>query len=388
MAFIEALQAKSETISQVAAEKFLDSEALRAFHKRWNLSVYFTLRFQEIAGDVDATLTKPGLERVKKEDATTPTAQKSPKNNGPPKSPKSPQKHQEISDIPGVFSLAASEAAFRNAVRCFGDDVYDKFVRLAAQIVSRYRAWVSVGTEYLEETALINAAAEKSESTSDDTTSSSAATATRRTTSSNTWGATAGCEELATVRSEVELFSKKVKEELVKIAADRVGGAIKDPEDREAATKATSQCLELGAATLDEFLPKITSAIALIVTERCTEALKQLKGITATFRMTNKPTPSKHSHFVPMLLQPLSKFSEESQRTRRLSPIAAKELTREVCEGVTKKYAEMAGDLVATVLKTEASLNRLKDRQGKGTATAGDATKTGGKLSDTDKIFK
>ena len=393
MAFIEALQAKSETISQVAAEKFLDSEALRAFHKRWNLSVYFTLRFQEIAGDVDATLTKPGLERVKKEDATTPTAQKSPKNNGPPKSPKSPQKHQEISDIPGVFSLAASEAAFRNAVRCFGDDVYvpaqaDKFVRLAAQIVSRYRAWVSVGTEYLEETALINAAAEKSESTSDDTTSSSAATATRRTTSSNTWGATAGCEELATVRSEVELFSKKVKEELVKIAADRVGGAIKNPEDREAATKATSQCLELGAATLDEFLPKIISAIALIVTERCTEALKQLKGITATFRMTNKPTPSKHSHFVPMLLQPLSKFSEESQRTRRLSPIAAKELTREVCEGVTKKYAEMAGDLVATVLKTEASLNRLKDRQGKGTATAGDATKTGGKLSDTDKIFK
>ena len=207
----------------------------------------------------------------------------------------------------------------------------------------------------------------------DDTTSSSAATATRRTTSSNTWGATGGCEELATVRSEVELFSKKVKEELVKIAADRVGGAIKNPEDREAATKATSQCLELGAATLDEFLPKITSAIALIVTERCTEALKQLKGITATFRMTNKPTPSKHSHFVPMLLQPLSKFSEESQRTRRLSPIAAKELTREVCEGVTKKYAEMAGDLVATVLKTEASLNRLKDRQGKGTATAGDA---------------
>jgi len=82
------------------------------------------------------------------------------------------------------------------------------------QIVSRYRAWVSVGTEYLEETALINAAAEKSENTSDDAGgSSSAATAARRTTSSNTWGATAGCEELATVRSEVELFSKKVKED-------------------------------------------------------------------------------------------------------------------------------------------------------------------------------
>ena len=184
------------------------------------------------------------------------------------------------------------------------------------------------------------------------------------------------------------MFSKKVKEDLVKVAAKKVGGGIKDPEDRNAATNATSQCLELGAVTLDEFLPKITSAIALIVTERCTEALKQLKGITATFRMTNKPTPSKHSHFVPMLLQPLSKFCEESQRTRRLSPIAAKELTREVCEGVTKKYAEMASDLVATVLKTEASLNRLKDRQGKGTAASADATKTGGKLSDTDKILK
>jgi len=396
MAFIDDLQAKAETISQIAAEKFFDSDALRTFHKRWNLSVYFTLRFQEIAGDVDATLTRPGLERVQKGDATTPTA-KSPKKDGTPKSPKSPKKQQEkqeINDVPGVFSLTASDAAFRSALRCFDDDVYvpaqaDKFVRLAAQIVSRYRAWVSAGTEYLEETALINAAAEKSENTSDDAGgSSSVATAARRTTSSNTWGATAGCEELATVRSEVELFSKKVKEELVKVAAKKVGSAIKVPEDREAATNATSQCLELGAVTLDEFLPKITSAIALVVTERCTEALKQLKGITATFRMTNKPTPTKHSHFVPMLLQPLSKFCEESQRTRRLSPIAAKDLTREVCEGVTKKYAEMASDLVATVLKTEASLNRLKDRQGKGTTAASDATKAGGKLSDTDKIFK
>jgi conserved oligomeric Golgi complex subunit 2 len=401
MKFVEALQTKAETISQVSAEKFFESEALRIFYKRWNLSVYFTLRFQEIAGDVDETLTRPGLERVKNGTTNEVNSSKEAATAASPKSPKKQQQQQEITDVPGVFSLKASEVAFRNALRCFDDDVYvpaqaDKFVRLAAQIVSRYRAWVSLGTEYLEETALINAAeaASQSDNYNQDDESvkpsgggSNTSAVVRRMTSSNTWGATAGCEELATVRSEVELFSKKVKDELVRVAAKKVSDGIKDPEDSEAAANATSECLELGAVTLDEFLPKITTAIALIVTERCTEALNQLKGITATFRMTNKPTPSKHSHFVPMLLQPLSKFCEESQRTRRLSPVAAKVLTKEVCENVTKKYAEMAGDLVATVLKTEASLNRLKDRQGKGTGSATDASKTG-KLTDTDKIFK
>ena len=48
-------------------------------------------------------------------------------------------------------------------------------------------------------------------------------------------------------------------------------------------------------------------------------------------------------------------------------------------ESVCDKYAEMARELVSTVKKTEASLNRLKDRQGK-TSSAG--------IGDTDKICR
>jgi hypothetical protein len=108
------------------------------------------------------------------------------------------------------------------------------------------------------------------------------------------------------------------------------------------------------------------------------EALKQLKGITATFRMTNKPMPTRHSHFVPMILAPLETFLD-AERTKMLSKESRQEIVGQVVESVCDKYAEMARELVSTVKKTEASLNRLKDRQGK-TSSAG--------VGDTDKICR
>ena len=47
---LQGLEGFCTTVSSL--ERFRGSEAVRAFIRRWNLPVYFSLRFQEIAGNV------------------------------------------------------------------------------------------------------------------------------------------------------------------------------------------------------------------------------------------------------------------------------------------------------------------------------------------------
>lgn len=44
----------------------------------------------------------------------------------------------------------------------------------------------------------------------------------------------------------------------------------------------------------------------------CLQVLKQAKGIVATYRMTNRPLPSRHSPYVTSILQPLKVNSSYS----------------------------------------------------------------------------
>ena len=196
------------------------------------------------------------------------------------------------------------------------------------------------------------------------------------------------------VRADVELFVGRVENELVPFVEKLLSTTCGAP-----AAEAAKECIEIGVEQLrGDAMPRLTAALVAAVVERCLEALKQLKGITATFRMTNKPLPTRHSHFVPGILAPLRAFVD-SDRAKALTPASRTELALSVSDGVSTRYAEMAGELVTTVKKTEASLNRLKDRKagkagaaaGGGGATASAAAKAGGadgKISDTDKICK
>jgi hypothetical protein len=51
MAIVDELEARVPTRASLAL--FRESPALASYFKRWNLSVYFTLRFQDIAGAME-----------------------------------------------------------------------------------------------------------------------------------------------------------------------------------------------------------------------------------------------------------------------------------------------------------------------------------------------
>jgi len=324
MEFINRLEDSEPTVS--ALNHFYASKHLEVFMRRWNLHAYFSLRSQELAGVVDTDLHKPGLDTSLASDG---------------------------------FLLTATTQIWLTTKKCMSDDFFvpalaDKFIRLFAQVLSRYRTWVNGGIESL---SLQYNTEEKVEDSSNIMSGTSS------------WGATAGGDELILVRLDIEKLCERIRTEGIKWIQESTSILGSDTMN------AAIDCVLLGVGDLEATISPINSFIVKVHVQRCVDVLKQLKGITATFRMTNKPMPTRHSHFVPTILNALQTFLDH-EHAAMFSDAARKEIVAQVVESVTSRYAELASDLVATVKKTEASLNRLKDRQGKSSSVGvGDVEK-------------
>ena len=188
------------------------------------------------------------------------------------------------------------------------------------------------------------------------------------------WGATASDEDLLQLRSDVEGLAERVENELAPRVAEALARTLGD-----AAAAASTEVLASGAAALtrageDGDDASVGAARAMSATDvlderlasdvvkRCAAALGQLKGVTATFRMTNKPMPEKPSHFAAGIVEPLRRFAE-SEAMRRASAATRRAVVNAAVTGVCAAYAAAAADLTVSVRKTEASLIRLKDRK-------------------------
>ena len=349
MAAIRGLEERTSSVANVTA--FRESEAFAAYHKRWNLAAYFNVRMGEIAGEMTSFLDDFSLVRA-------------------------------VEGHSGGFALAATAATWKALERSWSDDVVcvhaaDKFLRFAAQIVARYGSWVKMGADAVgtEPPAPVEQPAAPNDPDGQP----------RRVVPEHSWGCAATAEDLAAIRGDCEALSAKVLDSFVPGMSDTLRTAFGEP-----AADAARECMEEGVKELARGpAADINGALMRIIGDRCVETLKQMKGITATFRMTNKPLPTRHSHFVPGAVAPLKLFMEQTARKKILSAESATQVAMAVGEYVAGKYAEMASELVAGVKKTEASLNRLKDRRaakdGGSAAGGGDGEKG---PSDTDKICK
>jgi len=374
------------------------SPAAESMLKRFNLGAYFSLRFADVAGALEAQLP-----------------------SAPPPSATGVAPLPRAARDAGV-SLAASAAAMAALRRVWADDVYvpalaDKFLTLALQVASRYATWLAAGAlrRARADAEAAAAAAAGAPSGADAAAApmpapplaaaavaaspalAAAASAAARS-GGGDWAAAAPPDDLAAAAADADMLAAALRgDEYGALVAAALAHA---PEEARAAAAAA---LAEAADTLRPPADALASAAASALAERCVEVLRQLRGITATYRMTNKPMPTRHSHFVPGVLAPLRAFLDASPPP----PEAKARLVAAVAEAVTVRYAmmrcvcvrfsdtcwfaqsrydDLARDLVTTVRKTESSLKRLKDRRG-GTGPA-PAAAAAADVSDTDKICR
>lgn len=144
------------------------------------------------------------------------------------------------------------------------------------------------------------------------------------------------------------------------------------------------QSILQGGKSLKDLVPVIMNAVIEALVEKSVEDLRQLKGITATYRMTNKPLPVRHSPYVSGVLRPLKGFLDGERAAKYLTSEARGDLLRTAAFEITTRYYELASDLVSVARKTESSLQRI--RQGAQRRAGASSDVSDNNVSDTDKI--
>ena len=115
-------------------------------------------------------------------------------------------------------------------------------------------------------------------------------------------------------------------------------------------------------------------SIVQILTAKCSDPLAAVKGVAATYRMTNRPPPTQSSPFVATILRPVKEFNQEF--ASRTPDYIGNTWIYEIIKSVSERYSAAVKELLATVQRTEVALqNRRARRAASGGMSDGDKVK-------------
>ncbi|KAF3328523.1 conserved oligomeric Golgi complex subunit 2-like protein [Carex littledalei] len=319
LAFLAFLEGYCPSKSAVA--RFRSETVYAEFMRQWNVDVYFSLRFQEIAGGLDSSLT------------------------GPIKPVESEGKTQKL-------LLKQSIKLLDSLKTCWSDDVLvfshsDKFLRLSLQLLSRYTTWLSTGL-----------AARRAHSGDAD------------------WAISALVEDFVYVFHDVSVLISELSEDFIVHVSQLLSSC------SDEVTQLVRESIAQAGKSLQQLLPIMLDIMIDSIVEKSEKDLKQLKGISAKYRMTNQ-LPVRHSPYVSGSLRPLKVFLE-GDRSAYLTKDATQRLLLGSVEKITNRYYELASDLVHVTKKTESSLQRLRQGAQRRVGASSDASDNN--ISDTEKI--
>ena len=186
------------------------------------------------------------------------------------------------------------------------------------------------------------------------------------------WGESEG--DVGAVAWELTILESTMAHEYV----DVVVGALTrsdttEAEQNELRTLASEALKEAS----EQINPIIDTAwntyIVKILTQKCSGPLAAVKGVAATYRMTNRPPPTQASPFVSTILRPLQEFYKEF--ASRTPDRVGSKWKEQIIITVSDRYSVAVEELISTVQRTEAA---LKNRKAKRSAVGG--------MSDGEKV--
>ncbi|XP_046441864.1 conserved oligomeric Golgi complex subunit 2-like [Daphnia pulex] len=331
MEFIDYLETSSNSFSS----GFLKNDP--KFHSlvsRWNLPVYFQMRFQELAGALETSLVTP---------------------------------FREFEVDKSRCNYKTTEILLSGLVSCYDPHIYlsplaHRFWKLSLQMIGRYKKKIS---EILFEQLKIN------EGSVPSTTLTQSGSSTR----------------ITDMDISVVQPTKLTLRQLVLLDADIHLIITEFPIIWDTAWKqlalfgAQNQSAFESAfqASVTDFenvlLPKISQLIVSDVERQCASHLKHVADIPRLYRRTNKDAPTKAFSYVSHLLAAIREFrAQHMDRTESLT-----QWTHGVIKALSLQYLAAVSDVLTSVQKTEESLKRLrKDRNTSTSMSVG--------ISDDDKI--
>ncbi|KAK4704772.1 conserved oligomeric Golgi complex subunit 2, partial [Phenoliferia sp. Uapishka_3] len=349
--FISRLESLCPTLSHLTTLR--SHPTYISFLRRFQLPVYFQLRFKEIVTNVERALDS------------------SPSNPGSGES----------------FLMAESEAIWKALKMAWDEEVYlpelaARFWKLTLQLVSRYRTWlnsvvtrysvpVSVSSNNLSALSAGGTASTRSSFDAGRPTNQQLSAASANSSRPGTPGFEEPSEE-STLRHLTVLIadSRLMERKVYQLFDERIRGKLLGGED-ESSEGSAAAVLRDSLALVSSIGPSLSNQIISILTKRCADHLKHVKPVVSQVRASTRKGPQEPSFFVRNIFKDLrayvtgpGKVVEEELRTKWASAVV---------EDVMSRYAV----ILTTTKKTQAGLRWLKKgRQGLGffgrTATVDD----------------
>ncbi|CAN7114444.1 hypothetical protein HID58_008823 [Brassica napus] len=318
--------------SRSAVTKFRAEAICIEFMKQWNVRVYFSMRFQEIAGGLDSALTSASLVFLQDSDSD--------KRSSP------------------TLMLRQSVALLESLRSCWKEDVHifsaaDKFLRLALQLLSRYCNWVSSAVNARKSNASLTPGCE--------------------------WAVSATAEDFVYVIHDVNCIVSEVRGDYLGLISHYLSSCPSEVLD------VVRKSMLQGVESLENVLPLVKKTIIEVIVDKSVEELSQLKGIAATCMMSNKPLPIRHSPYVVGLLRPLKAFLEGDKARHYLTHETREELLLGTLTEMTRRYYELAAGRLSDARKTETYLQKSRQNAQKRAGAAASGV-TDHNVSGTEKM--
>jgi hypothetical protein len=245
-----------------------------------------------------------------------------------------------------------------------------RFLRGAVQLVGRTVAFISDGL-----TGEIKFGVEKEESNGQVNGNGAESNGTKMAYPTRTpycWGETE--QDVAAVAWELAILETAMAHDYVTTVTEALAGGDCTEAEREELRGLASEVLQEAS---NQIHPLVESAwnevIVRILTGKCSGPLAAVKGVAATYRMTNRPPPTQASPFVSTILRPLKEFDKEfANRTPHHIGDSWKQL---IVNTVAERYSAAVEELIDTVQKTEVALQNRRARRA-----------VSGGMSDGDKV--
>ncbi|XP_028844778.1 conserved oligomeric Golgi complex subunit 2 [Denticeps clupeoides] len=326
--------------SQASVKRLRAHPSYQSFHNKWNLPVYFQLRYKEIAGSLETAIAD-GL---------------------------------EAAPAGSLYHLQITQVLWGCLCHCWADGVYlpplaHRFWKLTLQLLSRYANFL---TEALTKTP-------SSEAPKDPTrplTSSASSTSSRTSqdADSESGGPTAlSTKQLVFIAADMD----KLQEQIPEIKAV-ITGRLEAIGFKNFAI--VSEALEDSRVSLSSCIPTLNSRMTLLLTERCFRFLKSASEVPRLYRRTNKEVPTRASSYMDNALRPLHQLMSDCKDMVKTTII--QDWLRSTLSDCTYRYYETISDVLSSVKKMEESLKRLKQARKTTTTNVG----INGGPSDDSKI--
>ncbi|KAH6914040.1 oligomeric golgi complex component, COG2-domain-containing protein [Coprinopsis sp. MPI-PUGE-AT-0042] len=321
-AFIRSLELLAP--SGGAIEALRSHESFQTFERRWQLPVYFQLRWKEIIGKLEESLATQRLE---------------------------PTYSKDISPFvtPQAAAVWVAISACWSA-QVFIPELCSRFWRLTLQIISRYFVWTSACIDLIEVKVASDAKAP-----SNSTSSGRATTPVP--------GESSTPESSAADDGMLRQYSAAIVDIL---ALDKMVRVLWDQEIRQMLPDQENVDEVQPEAALNAVLSKLTGVIPslsvmviTILTRRCCDALLPMRSIPSQFRaMSSKRMPTEPSYFISGILRPLRQFFGVGADGpgAKIKDQYLKDYSSEVFNAITSRYI----NYLSAMKKTEESLKRLR----------------------------